>query len=153
MEGRPGDEHHARIIGLYGFAKIVRLLEQQAQHESRKARHILDNIATEIATVADTLTRQKTMISTRLETETRTRFAPYRDEEAEATHFAFVTHLTWQMLDLIADYDDLICLVTPYRQTKIIDKNMYRDVEKLATHLRRLLAMPEQMQREYGGKR
>lgn len=65
--------------------------------------------------MADTLTRQKAMISTRLETETRIRFAPYHGKEAEATHFAFVTHLTWQMLDLIAYYDDLICLVTPYR--------------------------------------
>ena len=103
--------------------------------------------------MADILTRQKTMISTRLEAENRIRFTPYRDKEAEATHFAFVTHLTWQMLDLIADYDDLICLVTLYRQAKIIDKNMYRNMEKLATYLRRLLTMPEQMQREYGGKR
>lgn len=141
LAGRRGGR--GRIVGLYAFAKEVRELERVARQGNRRARAVLDSIAAEIADIEDILVEAQTLLRDDLERTTRISFDPYRDGTAQPLQFTFRSAYAWQALQLIARYDDILCLAIPYYRAGLLDKARYRECAQLGTHLRRLLGMAE----------
>ena len=141
LAGRKGGR--GRIVGLYAFAKEVRELERVARQGNRRARALLDSIAAEIADIEDILVEAQTLLRDDLQRTTRISFDPYRDGAAQPLQFTFRSAYAWQALQLIARYDDILCLAIPYYRAGLLDKARYRECAQLGTHLRRLLGMAE----------
>jgi len=141
LAGRKGGR--GRIVGLYAFAKEVRELERVAKQGNRRARAVLDSIAAEIADIEDILVEAQALLRNDLERTTRISFDPYRDGSAQPLQFTFRSACAWQALQLIARYDDILCLAIPYYRAGLLDKAHYRECVQLGTHLRRLLGMAE----------
>lgn len=144
LAGRQGGR--GRIVGLFAFAKEVRELERAARHGNRPARALLADIAAEITRVEDILADAMTRLRADLARTTRISFEPYRDGRAQPLQFAFQSPHAWQALQLIARYDDILCLARPYQRAGLLGKPRYRECVRLATHLRRLLAMAEKQE-------
>ena len=114
-----------------------------ARQGNRRARAVLDSIAAEIADIEDLLVEAQTLLRDDLERTTRISFDPYRDGAAQPLQFTFRSAYAWQALQLIARYDDILCLAIPYYRAGLLDKARYRECAQLGTHLRRLLGMVE----------
>lgn len=147
LMGRQNSE--PRIPGLFLFAKQVQLLKEQAIRGDSKAQQLLGAISVEIEKETKQMIKRKKDLQNNLDKISKIHFAPLRNEKATSQEFRFATKHAWQVLNLIALFDEILCIAAPYSRAGLMNKSDYNEYRKLGRGIRRIMTMPLQSQNRY----
>ena len=139
--GRSASTGWGPVTGLYGFAAKVKQVLNDYRRGCPFAAMRLLKVEEELKGVNDLFTTKQGELRTMLREKVRTRMEPFTSARPAEAHLHFVSPYAYHAFELILLHDDVIRIIFPYIQMRLLDAKPYQNVlSEMGRHLRRLLA-------------
>lgn len=138
--GRSASTGRGPVTGLYGFAAKVKQVLNDYRRGCPFAAMRLLKVEEELKVVNELFTAKQAELRTLLREKVRTQMEPFTSAKPAQAHLNFVSPYAYHAFELILLHDDVIRIIFPYIQMRLLDVRPYQEsLREMGRHLRRLL--------------